>query len=217
MQWTSIPPRTTAVAFTACLILAGAGCTGHGGHTTKVPVSPAPRHATPSATPPSSSLLPPGFSFEATAAPSQPAVTFEVSPVTQVNPATLKPAPLTSAQAANAAKAVVNLPVGITVRPLLVEPLTLGAGTDVTVAAGGLGQGPHDVSLVLLGPTGRSEKLVRADGGAAAARVKLPSQMPPGTWTLAVEDLSAVAKSTSGAPSPSGPKAVVDLAVFQVR
>lgn len=112
----------------------------------------------------------------------------------------------------NLARAIVNQPAKTIVRPLLIST-GLHAGENVTVIAGDLPPTPpHDAMFILEGPNSRAQRLVQVTHGIAAGIVTIPRSLRPGTWTLAVEDLSHLDLPGTGLPVGT---AFLDLAVFQ--
>jgi hypothetical protein len=67
---------------------------------------------------------------------------------------------------------------------------------------------------VLQGPGYRAERLVQVRFGAAAAIVTLPAVLSPGTWSLAMEDLSGI---RSQAHHQVGGQMVIDIGLFSVK
>jgi len=191
--------HVAAATCAAALLLTA--CTGGGQHPSAAPTAAARPLAHP---------LPPGFSAPGNSAVPTTSV-LRVAPVSHLNPAALHPGPFPAGQLKQITQAIVNQPGPALVRPLLVSVSALHAGQTLTVAAGDLGSGPHDVLFILQGPGVRAQRLVQVSHGVSVGIVTLPSTLAPGTWALAAEDLAAV--HAQGARRPTG-TVLLDLTVF---
>ncbi len=130
-----------------------------------------------------------------------------------LQPRSLSRGPFPKADLAALAQAIVNQPIRIVVRPLLISA-ALRPGESITIAAGDLPTSPpHDVLFVLQGPGLRAQQLVQVSNGIATGIVTVPASLSPGTWVLAAVDLSQIHATGRGRPSGI---AQLDMAVFQV-
>lgn len=75
-----------------------------------------------------------------------------------------------------------------TIRPLLVNRLTVHGGQSLSAVGGHFSNGGTAV-IELSGPGGyRAEKLIRTSNGAGGAQIKLPAKMKVGVWLLGILD-----------------------------
>lgn len=159
--------------------------------------------------------LPPGFATPGTARPATTPVLLSAAPVEHARITALQRAPLPANQAAQAAQSIVSQPVPTLIHPILVSSQQLRPGETLTVVAAHLPsrQAAHSALLILQGTSYQGERLLQVRLGAAAAVITLPHTMEPGTWTLAVEDLSGITPSDHDQVSG---QAVLDLGIFHV-
>lgn len=159
--------------------------------------------------------LAPGFTA-GTPRPATTPVLLSAAPVHDLSIAQLQRAPLPAKQAIQTAQAIVSQPVPTRIHPILVSSRQLRPGQTLTVVAADLSstQAPHGALLILQGAGYLGERLLQVRLGAAAAVITLPHTMQPGTWTLAVEDLSGL---TAGAHDQVSGQAALDLGIFQVN
>lgn len=199
------PLRRASVAALAAALLAGCASTAGHGTTASSTVPRLARRPT---------ALPSGFS-----APGNDALRsvadLTVLPATTLDPKALRRATMPSGTALRGAvAAVINQPVPVDVRPLLVSTDGWRAGAHITVVAATRAGGQHDVLFILQGPGSRAERLVACRDGLAAGVVVLPTPLAHGTWYLAVQDLSALSPGPNGRPLGT---ALVGLGVVTVR
>ena len=187
----------TAVLLAAALggcTTSGHGATGsstseHGGPTHLAVAHPLDRRPT---------ALASGFSAPGTDTPPSVAA-LTVLPTAALDPKALRRAPAPSGLALKGAlAAVINQPVPVEARALLVSTTAWSAGGHVTVVAAANTGTRHDVLFILQGPGYRGERLVACRDGLAAGVVVLPSPLAAGTWYVAVQDLSALRSTPQG-------------------
>ena len=108
------------------------------------------------------------------------------------------------------------LPTNARVRPLAVSSTTLHPGKHLAIVATRLGSGRrHDALLVLSGPNGyRATRLLRVVRGTAGGTMTLPRTLAPGTWTIAVQDISQIHFAGRGRQLVGD--ALVDFGAFKV-
>ena len=161
----------------------------HGGPTRLAAAHPLDRRPT---------ALASGFSAPGTGTPPSVAA-LTVLPAAGLDPKALQRAPAPSGTALKGAlAAVINQPVPIEARALLVSTTAWSAGGRVTVVAAANTGTRHDVLFILQGPGYRGERLVATRDGLAAGIVVLPSPLSSGTWYVAVQDLSALQSTPQG-------------------
>jgi hypothetical protein len=107
-----------------------------------------------------------------------------------------------------------DMPVPARVRPLVVTSARLRAGRSLGVIAPHLGIGKrHDALLTLAGPGGfRATRLLAVAHGFAGVNVDIPRTLPPGTWTISVQDMSKLGYSHHRFTG----SATIDMGVFTV-
>ena len=134
--------------------------------------------------------------------PLSPFATFEALPVAQLPVARLRskrdlafgPRTLTRAESRILAHTLVKYGFGrATVRPLLVADLTPKARRTVCFAAGRLSS-TGIANVELTGPGYRGQALIRTRFGVGGGCAKMPAEMKPGRWTLAIVDYGPHAK-----------------------
>ena len=122
------------------------------------------------------------------------------APVGRLSRRSLRRAPFPRRLVASLIRRTFTLATRARVGPLVVTQTHLRAGNEFTIIAPGLRRGRrHAAELVVAGPGYRAARLLAVSrGGVAGATFRVPRPLRPGTWVIAVRDISGVGAKRNG-------------------